>query len=71
MSNIKIIMTYSVSLGILPFLIMLSPLGQSIYAASAHTSGYYHGCQMHKFLTLLKDTLINQKKAQVFTQMNL
>lgn len=44
MSNIKIIMTYSVSLGILPFLIMLSPLGQSIYAASAHTSGYNHGC---------------------------
>lgn len=44
MSNIKIIMTYSVSLGILPFLTMLSPLGQSIYAASAHTSGYYHGC---------------------------
>ena len=36
-------MAFSIPLGILTMLAMLSPLGQPIYAAT-HASGYNHGC---------------------------
>ena len=40
----KSITIFSISLEVLTLLIILNSLEQPIYAASAHTSGYSHGC---------------------------
>ena len=44
MSPLKSVMIFSIFLGALMLLIILNSLGQTIYAVSAPTSGYNHGC---------------------------
>ena len=44
MSPLKSVMIFSIFLGVLMLLIILNSLGQTIYAVSAPTSGYNHGC---------------------------